>query len=334
MRVFISYSTKDLRLVRALSKILTREDITVYVAYFDIKPGAHLWKKIEENIKQSSCLIAVLTKHGSRSEIVNQEIATANAVGIPVIPIVEKNVLLKGLLAGREYIEFDKENPAFAYRKLGEYLKGIKTLKFSRKLSVGLSKWLEDALPFDDSFVRYTVELENDAGDVWIERECSFINSSRSPVTEREHKAFSTDTPVIKFKDLWLKAWDVRGNLPVKKVMDAPTFKRFLIKFPQKVHPGKRYTYSYRYFWPEFLRKKNELFVAEDVSPIIEFLLTSSNKVKRGLKKVLCKEIWNDGRNVRCKILSRKTIAERKFLTKIGKAERFNKVEFLLVFKE
>lgn len=340
MKVFISHSTKDMKIVRALVDILRRESVKVYVAYFDTQPGARLWKKIETNISKSDCVLAVLTKQGSRSEMVNQEIATANALKVVIIPILEKGVSPKGILVGKEYIELDRNKPSIAYEELAAYLKKTKFRtagrQFKSKLSTGLTKWLEEELPFDDSEVRYTVQLSNDAGDAWIQRECTFVNNSNSPVLKREHNAFSTGVPMQRFRDLKLKAWDSEGNvLRTRKVMDEPTYKKFVIKFSKKILPFKSYSYTYRYFWSKLLPKRKEIFVNQDISSSPEFVIRITQQASRRLKKVLCKEIWSDGRNAFSKIIKRKIDpVNREALIKIRKTERFNKVEFLLIFEK
>jgi len=147
MKVFISHSTKDMNIVNEFVNILRLKGIEAYMAVSDVQPGTDLWTKIESNIRSSNCVLAVLTQDGSRSEMVNQEIATANAFKIPVVPIVEKGVRLKGVLSGREYIEFDKDSPNQAYINANNYLEKlrlqIENQKFVRNLVLfGLGLWL------------------------------------------------------------------------------------------------------------------------------------------------------------------------------------------------
>jgi len=147
MKVFISHSTEDMQIVNEFVNILRLKGIEAYMAIFDAQPGSDLWVKIESNIKNSNCVLAIMTKDGSRSDMVNQEIATANAFKIPVVPIVEKGVLLKGVLAGKEYIEFDKDNPKQAYINANNYLDRLKAQvennQFIGKLVLaGLAIWL------------------------------------------------------------------------------------------------------------------------------------------------------------------------------------------------
>lgn len=125
MKVFVSHSTKDIHIVEEFKKIIEPR-VEVYVAGYDAQPGNVLWGKIETNIKNSNCVVAIMTKNGSRSEIVQQEIATAKAHKIPVVPIVEEGVDPKGVLAGIEYLKLDKRHPDQALKDASTYLRKLK----------------------------------------------------------------------------------------------------------------------------------------------------------------------------------------------------------------
>ena len=136
MKVFISHSTKDIKIVERFVDKLKTIGIEPYVAESDIQPGTILWEKLESNIKNSDCVLAIITKDGSRSKSVQQEIAAANALKIRVVPFVEKGVDLKGVLAGREYIAFDKNDPDLALINASKYLSKLKVKKESKKTIV------------------------------------------------------------------------------------------------------------------------------------------------------------------------------------------------------
>ncbi len=128
MKVFVSHSTKDIHIVEEFKKIIKiiEPKIEVYVAADNMQPGNMLWKKIETNIKNSNYVIAIMTKNGSRSEMVQQEIAIAKTRKIPIMPIVEEGVVLKGALVGIEYSKLDKRHPDQALKDLSTYLRELK----------------------------------------------------------------------------------------------------------------------------------------------------------------------------------------------------------------
>ncbi|MHA2053791.1 MAG: toll/interleukin-1 receptor domain-containing protein [Candidatus Hodarchaeales archaeon] len=125
MKVFVSHSTKDMHIVEEFKKIIEPK-VEVYVAAYNAQPGNVLWEKIETNIKNSNCVVAIMTRNGSRSEMVQQEIATAKAHKIPIVPIVEKGVDPKGALAGVEYLKLDKRHPDQALKDTSAYLRKLK----------------------------------------------------------------------------------------------------------------------------------------------------------------------------------------------------------------
>ncbi|MDD8019895.1 MAG: toll/interleukin-1 receptor domain-containing protein [Acidobacteriota bacterium] len=128
MKVFLSFSIKDFNLAKNLKEAL-KAICDVYIASEDIRPGTPLWKKIEANIRSSNFIIVLMTKNAEGSAMVQQEIATAKANHITVIPVVERGVQLKGILEGIEYIEFDKQNIAVALKGLAHYLRKEKKEK-------------------------------------------------------------------------------------------------------------------------------------------------------------------------------------------------------------
>lgn len=139
MKVFVSHSIKDIHIVEEFKKIIKiiEPEVEVYVATYDTQPGTDLWKKIETNIKNSNYVVAIMTKNGSRSEMVQQEIAIANTHKIPVVPIVEEGVILKGALVGIEYSRLDKRHPDQALKKVSTYLKKRKEQKQADNKFIG-----------------------------------------------------------------------------------------------------------------------------------------------------------------------------------------------------
>lgn len=66
-RVFISHSTADHGLVIALANLLSKYGAEVFVAEWYLAPGEQLAKKIFEQIRNSDCVVVLLTRNGVRS---------------------------------------------------------------------------------------------------------------------------------------------------------------------------------------------------------------------------------------------------------------------------
>lgn len=127
-KVFVSHSTRDMKLVTNIRDDLKKAGMIVYLAEEHLQPGKNLPQKIIDNIKSSDCMVVLLTYMGSRSQFVNQEIGAARMIKKPIIPMVERKIEKKvgGLLAGLEYILFDKANPKQAINKVASYVSHLK----------------------------------------------------------------------------------------------------------------------------------------------------------------------------------------------------------------
>lgn len=130
-RVFISHSTSDLGLVTSLANLLSKFGMKVVVAEWYLRPGVSLDEKVLESIRSSDCLVALLTRSGTRSAWVHHEIGCARGLNVPVIPLVEKGVDAKGLagLEGKEYVEYDPRVPREALTRVSAYVKSLELKK-------------------------------------------------------------------------------------------------------------------------------------------------------------------------------------------------------------
>jgi hypothetical protein len=137
--VFISHSVSDLNVVYQFKYWLEVNGIGVYVADSQPQLGVPLPAKISNGIKQSDCVIAILTQSGDRSAWVNQEIGYAKATSKLVIPVVEEGVDLKGFMTGVEYVTFQSHDPATAITNVINYLRRLKATKEQQQqLEAGL----------------------------------------------------------------------------------------------------------------------------------------------------------------------------------------------------
>lgn len=111
MKVFISYSVKDLRLVEFVAAQIKAQAEAVYWSR-DRVPGQDAWATIFRRIDASDCVIAVLTGNVlERGESVHQEVGYAKGKGKMVIPLVGSSVPRNrlGCLHGITYLPLDRE---------------------------------------------------------------------------------------------------------------------------------------------------------------------------------------------------------------------------------
>lgn len=130
-RVFLSHSSKDAELVRALQANAAGLGVEIYLAEHDVRPGVDLSTKIQLQIERSHAVIVLLTASGADSDYVQQEIGYALKSRCPVIPLVETGLPARKLamLNGKEYIEIDPDDPDAAVKKASAYLERLKDRK-------------------------------------------------------------------------------------------------------------------------------------------------------------------------------------------------------------
>lgn len=129
--VFISHSSRDQGLVISLANLLSKFGVEVFVAEWYLSPGESLDRKVFREIKNSDCIVVLLTQNGARSNWVQQEIGYALKANKPLIPLVEKGIDVKdlGALQGKEYIEYDPYQPYQALIRASTYVRSLKLKK-------------------------------------------------------------------------------------------------------------------------------------------------------------------------------------------------------------
>ena len=143
VKIFISHSTKDFKLVNVLGRYLNTYGFDVYIAERDYQPGKQLSQKIMQNIDTSNYFLVVYTINGQDSIYVQQEIGywLGKRKFNDFIPLVAKGINPGGFLHGVEYIEFDQQNPKLGIANVINYVNQqikIKKKKLLIDVSVGL----------------------------------------------------------------------------------------------------------------------------------------------------------------------------------------------------
>ncbi len=123
MKVFISFSHKDHSLVHEFSSQLLSSGIKPVIAQEKSTPGKQLSAKVKKMIHETDCFVVLLTKDGTESEWVQQEIGVAQALNKEIIPLIVKGVELPGMLdSGIEYYRFTKTKPTHHFIVVSNYL--------------------------------------------------------------------------------------------------------------------------------------------------------------------------------------------------------------------
>lgn len=135
-KVFVSHSTADMGLVYQLKYWLEANGIEAYVAQIYPQPGVPISEKVTNAIRNSDCLVVLLTADGARSEWVRDELAYAlslkDQTGRPaVVPLVEEEVgpRLEGLIADKDQIRFSRQDPTEAVNRTIQFIYSLKVSK-------------------------------------------------------------------------------------------------------------------------------------------------------------------------------------------------------------
>lgn len=122
MKVFISYSTEDISLVRKIA-----DQIKTYAEVFYWEEsrvlGEQAWNQIFGWIDQCDAVVAVITdKTVTRGISVGQEIGRAKAKYKMIIPLVAPGVPATelGCLHGVTYLRIERENPNSALQAIAQ----------------------------------------------------------------------------------------------------------------------------------------------------------------------------------------------------------------------
>ena len=113
-QVFLAYSFKDQEFVKRLSNDIKKGDINTWIASEKIKPGDKWQQKINEGIRTSEYLLAIITKSSLESKQTQKEFQFAlkrEDVGQwpQVIPILRDDVDVPAYISDKVYIDFRKD---------------------------------------------------------------------------------------------------------------------------------------------------------------------------------------------------------------------------------
>jgi len=115
LKLFVSYSSRDLPLVNIAKAMLAGPEVEVYVAEHSLQPGADIAQTLTAKIKECDLFLLLWSANAASSEWVPQEIGIAKASGREIIPVVlHRGLTLPGFIAGLKYLDFGT-NPTAAF---------------------------------------------------------------------------------------------------------------------------------------------------------------------------------------------------------------------------
>jgi hypothetical protein len=90
--VFISHSSKDANVAKALCHALEELGVRCWMAPRDITPGVPWSGQIAEAIREAAVFVLVFSQHSNKSDEVLNELGVANKHDIPILPLRIENI--------------------------------------------------------------------------------------------------------------------------------------------------------------------------------------------------------------------------------------------------
>ena len=85
--VFISYSRKDSKYMKAVKDALDEVEISVWTDE-DLMPGTINWdNEIERVMKEAQAIVTILSPEAKNSEWMNRELSYSSVIGLPIFPL-------------------------------------------------------------------------------------------------------------------------------------------------------------------------------------------------------------------------------------------------------
>lgn len=104
-KVFVSYSTHDLKNVAQLQESLVGTGVDVFVAEHSVCGGEPLSEKISAAIAVCDLFVVLWSANAKASDWVPQEIGKAHSLGKTILPLLlEEGLTLPGFISGIKYI--------------------------------------------------------------------------------------------------------------------------------------------------------------------------------------------------------------------------------------
>ena len=123
-RVFLSHSALDGELVAGIKAQIEVLGISVYLYEEHSEPGRSVTAKLQEAIRTSDALLALVTPSSASRTYVHQEIGYALGQGKPAVAIVTPGVdaQVLAMLSDGEYVHLDPVSPLIGMSTLLEFL--------------------------------------------------------------------------------------------------------------------------------------------------------------------------------------------------------------------
>jgi hypothetical protein len=170
-KVYISHSHEDEDMALQLSRALWRVGLESYVSLYNQSPAISLAERASFCVRNSECLVALLTKEGSSSPQVCQEIGLARGLDLLIIPMLAEGEKLPFLIEYLRPLAFREEKYADA---IGLLIKTLRELSRLEWLKVTCPKCGEEMTQYLTPQEEVEEALEKGG---WLETVCSYCQN-------------------------------------------------------------------------------------------------------------------------------------------------------------
>jgi len=157
-RVYISHSLADEDKAMHLSSALWRVGLESYVALYNQSPTISRAERVSFGLRNSECMIALLTAEGCASPEVCQEIGLASGLDLLIIPLQEEGAKLPFLIEHLRPLVFREERYADAIGLLIRTLRELSRLEWLKvtcpKCGEEMTQYLTSQEEVDDALAK------------------------------------------------------------------------------------------------------------------------------------------------------------------------------------
>ena len=171
-RVYISHDPDDEDLALRLSLALGRVGLESFAALYNQSPTISLSERVSFAIRNSECLVALVTRRGCLSPALCQEIGLARGIDQLIIPLQEEGVQLPFLIDQLWPLSFRRESFADA---VGILIKTIRELSRLEWLKIVCPKCGEEMTQYLTDQDEVDSALEKGA---FLETICSYCQNA------------------------------------------------------------------------------------------------------------------------------------------------------------
>lgn len=170
-QVYISHSPHDEELALQLSRALWRVGLESYAALYSLSPAVSLAGRVSFGLRNSECLVALLTREGAVSPQLCQEIGMACGLDMLIIPLREEGARMPFLIEHLQAVVFAGGGFADAVGLLLRTLRELSRLEWLKVTCPRCGEEMTQYLPPQEEVA------EALAGPGWLETVCSYCQN-------------------------------------------------------------------------------------------------------------------------------------------------------------